>query len=156
MIEAQLFALTKAQVDAVTMAGDAGHPLYSLDVHDHLFRPMRIVEAPDAIRFGRATGEKGIGAGAEQIFETDCDIPVLVYVLITGDGQNNDDQRNVAFERADAIANAFILWLWNEGQGQGTLYWEQGAVSFARIDHTYDSNPYAVVSFTIRIGEHNC
>lgn len=156
MIETKLFSVINDQVAAVTTAGEALNPLFGLDVHDNLWRRLKIDEKPDAIRVGRASGEKTPTAGSDQMIEAFCNVPLWVYVRIAGNEQDDGTAREAAFERADAIANALLLWLWNGGAEAAKLTFSDGVLSFDRSDHEYDSNPYAVVSLSIVLSEFNC
>ena len=160
MIETKLYQIIKDKVDAVDAelaAGNTVEPalmnLAGLFVHDHLFRPIDINTKPNGIRVARPEGNKGLGS--DTIIEGDCAVPVLVYVLI-GEMQDGGDARAAAFEYADAIANVLLLYLHAEGLATGCLNFEQMPVPFVRVDHSYDSNPYAVVSMTLSLGECPC
>lgn len=164
MIETTLYNLIAAKVKEVDDALAAGQDvepafrnLAGLFVHDSFDRAININDKPNGIRVGRPFegGEKSPGISADKIVEANCAIPVLVYVLVDGT-QDGGDARAVAFEYADAIANTLVLWLWNGALDAPQLIFADARISFARVNHVYDSNPYAVVSMTLTLSEVAC
>lgn len=152
MIEKKLYDIILTRVSAV----GSGSQLFGLFVHDHLWRAIDISTKPNGIRVGRPEpGLKGPGVNADRIIEGECAIPVLVYVWID-DAQDGGAKRATAFQKADDIANELLLFLWNNGLDSQQLIFADAEVPFARIDHNYDSNHYAVVSMTLTLSEVVC
>lgn len=154
MIEKQLFDLVNARVIEVDAAA-AESSLRGLFVHDNLFRTIDTVNKPDGIRFHRPDGVKVPGIGSGKIIEADCSISTWIYVRVN-DTQDGGDVRAAAFERADAIANELILWMWNGGLPSESLRFANADVDFSRVDHSYDSTPYAVVVLRYTVSEVEC
>lgn len=164
MIEKKLYEIIQAkvkEVDDTLGANGVVEPALmnfaGLFVHDNLYRAIDISVKPNGIRIGRPFdgGEKAPGIEADKIVEAGCAIPVLVYVLVT-DTQDEGDARALAFETADAIADVLVLYLWNGALDAQQLIFADGRFPFARVDHSYDSNPYAVVSMTLTLSEITC
>lgn len=156
MIEKRLFEIINTQVEAVTTAGDANDPLFGLDVHRNLWCKIDIDNKPNAIRLDRPTGFKSPGLESVTIIEGECQLPVLVYVRIPNAKSDDGTEREAAFVKADAIANALVLYLWNGGLETQQLIFANADIDFGRIDAVYDSNSYAVVSMTLTLSEVMC
>ena len=150
MIERKLYNVIRAQVDAAA----SGTPLAGLFVHDSLFRSIDPAQ-PDGFRVGRAEGELAPNSGNDGIREAYCGVPVFIYVLIA-DVQDDGTIREAAFDRATAIAYAFVLTLWTGALDAQSLILQDGAMPFARVDHTRGSDHYAVVTFTLTLSEVVC
>ncbi len=162
MIETKLYEVINAKVKAVDEAlaanqdvGASDRNLAGLFVHDHVWRAIDIDAKPDGIRVARPEGDKGIGPGADKVVEGECAVPVLIYCLVK-DLQDDGTAREEAFQRANAIADTLLLYLNNEGLDTQKLYFWQMPVPFARVDHSYNSNAYAVLTMTLSIGECPC
>lgn len=148
MIEKKLFDVINTQVAAAVNPSN----LAGLFVHDHLFRKIEVETKPNGIRIGPALGDLVPGGGAASMVEVNCDVPVLIYVWVDST-QEGGDKRALAFQKAIAIVNELCLFLWNSGFDAAHLIVGDGLIPFERKDHVYDSNPYAVVSLSLRLSE---
>lgn len=147
--EERLYEFMHEAVVAATAAGDAAHPLFDLEVHDH---PYRKIKTNAGIRVNPPQGQLSPFEDGLEMGEFNVEIILVIYVRIEG-SQKDDDARTLAMRKATDITKAIALLFWSNPECDERFRdtrcynFVRGYESLNKADH------FAVANLTVLVNQ---
>lgn len=147
--EERLFEFIQQAVLAATAAGDPGHPLFDLEVHDH---PYRKIKTNTGIRVGTPQGQLSPFEDGLEMGEFNVEIILVIYTRIEG-SQKDDDARTLAMRKTADIAKAVALLFWNSPECD-ERFRDTRCYNFVRgYDSLNKADHFAVANLTVLVNQ---